>query len=512
MQTLAKIDFTSSVAQAVQGVRVHHDAFINGRFQPSLSGETLATHSPIDGSRLAQIAACGREDIDLAVAGARRAFESGVWSEASPNERRATLLRFADLLEKNAEELALLETLDLGKPIANTRSADLPLTIGTVRYYAEAANKIYDEIGPAPSHARSWIVKEPVGVVGAVTPWNFPLLMASWKFAPALAAGNSVIMKPAHQTSLSILRLAEIAAEAGIPDGVFNVVPGTGLDAGCPLAQHMDVDAIVFTGSTPVGKKIMAYAAQSNLKKVALECGGKSPQIIMNDCADLEAAAQAAAWGVFYDQGQVCTAGTRLLVQSGIKDEILDRVTEIAGTLVPGNPLDPETKFGSLVDEHHMAKVLNYIDRGKTEGAHIRAGGDQTLTETGGCYVQPTLFTDVDNTMAIAQDEIFGPVIAAIEFDGFDQAMTIANQSIYGLAAGIWTSNINTAHHAARRLKAGNVWINCWDGSDITTPFGGYKQSGIGRDRSLHAMDKYTEMKTIWLELGAPDERHDTSN
>ena len=492
---------SSSVEAALAQVSLRNECFVNGRFTPAQSGATMAAISPIDGSTLTSIAAGGAEDIDFAVKAARDSFERGVWQNQSPNKRRRVMLRFADLMEKHAEELALLETLDLGKPIRNTRAADLPLSIETVRYYAEAVNKVYDELGPSPSDAVSMIVREPVGVVGAIIPWNFPLLMASWKFAPALAAGNSVVVKPAEQTSLSLLRVAELAAEAGIPDGVFNVVTGTGIEAGAPLAQHMDVDAIVFTGSTAVGKLIMEYAAQSNMKRVGLECGGKSPQIVMADCPDLDAAADAAAWGVFYDQGQVCTAGTRLLVQRDIKDEFLAKVAEIAKTLKPGDPLDPETEFGSLVDASQLDRVLGYIAKGKSEGADLISGGEQALTNSGGFYVAPTLFDNVSNSMTIAQEEIFGPVISAIGFDDFDEAISIANDSIYGLAAGIWTSNVSTAHYAGRKLRAGNVWVNCWDGSDITTPFGGFKQSGFGRDRSLHALDKYTELKTIWIQL-----------
>jgi acyl-CoA reductase-like NAD-dependent aldehyde dehydrogenase len=492
---------TYSVREALGTVTLRTQAFINGAFCDAASGATMTALSPIDGSKLADVAACDGVDIDAAVAAARAAFNSGVWQHMSPNDRRKTMLRFADLLEDNLDELALLETLDLGKPIANTRNVDLPLTIETVRYYAEAINKINDEIGPSPSDAVSMIVREPLGVVGAVTPWNFPLLMAAWKFAPALATGNSVVMKPAEQTSLSLLRVAELSAEAGIPAGVFNVVPGGGPEAGQPLALHEDVDTIVFTGSTAVGKLIMGFAAQSNMKRVGLECGGKSPQIVMADCEDLDAAANAAAWGVFYDQGQVCTAGTRLLVQRAIKDAFLEKVAAIAKNLVPGNPLDPDVEFGSLVDQTQMDTVLGYIERGKSEGATLVAGGGQALAASGGYYVEPTLFDNVDNAMTIAREEIFGPVISTITFDTLDEALTIANDSIYGLAAGIWTANVNTAHIAGRRLRAGNVWINCWDGSDITTPFGGFKQSGFGRDRSLHALDKYTELKTIWLKL-----------
>ena len=491
----------ATVDAALKGIPFKTQAFIGGRFRNSVSGRTMESTSPIDGSKLADIAACDEKDIDLAVNAARDVFETGSWQHASPSEKQKVLFKFADLIEANLEELALLETLDLGKPISNTRGADLPLTVGTVRYYAEALNKINDEIGPSPSNALSMIVREPLGVVGAVTPWNFPLLMAAWKFAPALATGNSVIMKPAEQTSLSLLRVAELAAEAGIPDGVFNVVPGDGPSAGKPLAEHMDVDGIVFTGSTQVGKLIMEYAARSNLKRVGLECGGKSPQIIMADCDDMDAAASAAAWGVFYDQGQVCTAGTRLLVQSSIKDEFLEKVATIARDLKPGNPLDPNTEFGSLVDYGQMQTVLGYVEKGKAEGANLLVGGEQAMSDSGGFYVEPTLFEGVTNDMTIAQEEIFGPVISAIAFDNLEDALTIANDSVYGLAAGIWTSDVNTAHIAGRRLRAGNVWVNCWDGSDITTPFGGFKQSGFGRDRSLHALDKYTELKTIWLQL-----------
>lgn len=493
--------FSSNVQSVLDRVKLCTDAFIDGQFRPAISGQRMACITPIDGSQIAMISACDQADIDLAVAAARSSFERGIWRDQHPRDRQRVLLRFAALLEENLEELALTETLDMGKPISNTRSADLPLTIGTIRYYAEAIDKINDEIGPSPRSAVSMIVREPLGVVGAVTPWNFPLLMAAWKFAPALAAGNSVIMKPAEQASLSILRVAELAAEAGIPPGVFNVVPGEGAKAGKSLALHMDVDGIVFTGSTKVGKLIMSYAATSNLKRVALECGGKSPQIILEDCPDFDAAAKAAAWAVFYDQGQVCTAGTRLLVQRTVKDAFLEKLLHIASELKPGNPLDESTNFGALVDLAQLNTVSKYVDRGHAEGASLLHGGTRSLTETGGCYFDPTIFGGVSNQMTIAREEIFGPVMSVLEFDTFEEAIDIANDTPYGLAAGIWTSNVNAAHIAGRRLRAGNVWINCWDGSDITTPFGGFKQSGFGRDRSLHAFDKYTELKTIWLQL-----------
>ncbi|WP_411820116.1 aldehyde dehydrogenase [Hyphococcus formosus] len=493
--------FSNGVAAALKKVTIRTEAFIGGEFTPARSGETLPCITPIDGSEIAQLSACDAADVDAAVQAARASFESGVWSKMPPRKRRQVMLAFADKIEAHSDELALLETLDMGKPIRNTRNADIPLVVQTIRYYAEAIDKIYDELGPSPHDAVSMIVREPLGVVGAVTPWNFPLLMASWKFAPALATGNSVIMKPAEQASLTMLRAAELAQEAGIPAGVLNVVPGDGAKAGKALALHMDVDALVFTGSTAVGKLIMGYGAQSNLKRVALECGGKSPQIIMEDCPDFDAAASAAAWAVFYDQGQVCTAGTRLLVQNSIKDEFLAKVAAVAKGLKPGDPLDENTRFGALVDETQMNTVLGYIEKGGAEGAKLVCGGERALSESGGFYVAPTIFDGVDNQMTIAQEEIFGPVISAIGFDDFDDAMRIANDTIYGLAAGIWTSNLNYAHKASRTIRAGNVWVNCWDGSDITTPFGGFKQSGFGRDRSLHALDKYTELKTIWMKL-----------
>lgn len=495
------MSFAESVARAKGSVSIRTGAFINGAFRPAKSGATMACLTPIDGSTLGEISACDAADIDDAVAAARASFEAGHWRKLGPRQKRDVMLSFAQKIDDNAEELALLETLDMGKPLSHTKGADIPLVAQAIRYYAEAIDKVNDELGPSPHNAVSMIVREPMGVIGAVIPWNFPLLMASWKFAPALATGNSLVIKPAEQASLTMLRTAELAIEAGLPEGVLNVAPGLGETAGKALALHMDVDGIVFTGSTVVGKLIMGYAAQSNMKRVALECGGKSPQIVMEDCPDFDAAALAAAWGVFYDQGQVCTAATRLLLQNSIKKDFLEKVAAIAKDLKPGDPLDPATKFGALVDEGQMNTVLSYVDKGKAEGARLVCGGERALGNSGGFYVSPTVFDGVDNKMTIAQEEIFGPVISAIGFDDFDEAMKIGNDTIYGLAAGVWTSDIDKALRAARTLRAGNVWVNNWDGSDITTPFGGFKQSGFGRDRSLHALDKYTELKTIWIEL-----------
>ncbi len=495
------MSFSANVKQALSKVTIRNQAFIDGKFQPSVSGVTMPCITPIDGSVVTKISACDASDVNLAVEAARRSFDKGVWRDMAPRDRRDVMLAFADNIDRHKEELALLETLDMGKPIYNTTYVDLRLVVQTIQYYAEAIDKIYDEIGPSPRDAVSMIVREPMGVIAAVTPWNYPLLMASWKFAPALATGNSIIMKPPEQASLTMLRTAEFAAEAGIPEGVLNVVPGDGEAAGAALALHEDVNGIVFTGSTAVGKLIMGYAAQSNMKRVALECGGKSPQIVMADCPDFDAAAQAAAWAVFYDQGQVCTAGSRLLVQQEIKQDFLEKVSAVAKELVPGDPLEPNTRFGAIVDETQMRSVLGYIEKGRSEGATLVCGGGQMLEDTGGCYVAPTVFDNVDNQMTIAQEEIFGPVISAIAFDSFDDAIRIANDTMYGLAAGVWTSDVNKAHKAARALRAGNVWVNCWNGSDITAPFGGFKQSGFGRDQSLHALDKYTELKSIWMQL-----------
>ncbi|MBO6693695.1 MAG: aldehyde dehydrogenase, partial [Parvibaculum sp.] len=398
-------------------------------------------------------------------------------------------------------ELALLETLDMGKPITFAVNVDVAGVVNTVQWYAEAIDKIYDEIAPSDRNALAMITREPLGVVAAVVPWNFPLLMAAWKFGPALAAGNSVILKPAEQSPLSALRLAEIAAEAGIPDGVFNVLPGMGETAGQALGRHMDVDMVAFTGSTEVGKYFLKYAAESNMKHVSLECGGKTPNIVFNDCKDLDAAAQGSGMGVFFNTGQVCVAATRLLVQQDIHDEFVEKVKKVGEMMQPGDPLDPGTLMGSMVDVNQMERVKSYIEIGKGEGAELTLGGRQVRQNTGGAYVEPTIFSKVDNKMRIAQEEIFGPVLATIPFKDEEDAVRIANDTIYGLQASLWTDDLNRAHRVARKLKAGTVNVNNTDGGDITVPFGGYKQSGIGRDKSLHAYDKYTQIKTTYIEF-----------
>ncbi|MFV3077228.1 aldehyde dehydrogenase [Niveispirillum fermenti] len=476
-------------------------AFIDGAFVPAASGKQFDCISPRDGKVLTRVAECDVQDVDRAVAAARRAFESGVWRDAHPRKRKAVLLKLARLIEENADELALLETLDMGKPIRDSRSIDVPLSARCVQYYAEAIDKLYDQVGPSGPDAMSLILREPLGVIGVVVPWNFPLMMAVWKLAPALATGNSVVLKPAEQSPLTALRLAELADEAGVPKGVLNVVPGFGETAGQAIGRHMDVDMLAFTGSTEVGKFFMRYSGESNLKRVSLECGGKTPHIIMPDAADLDKAAANAAGGIFFNQGEVCNAGSRLLVHESIKDEFLERVIHHSRRWQPGDPLDPATTMGAMVDARQHERVLSYIAKGTAEGAALRLGGNAARTDTGGFYIEPTLFDGVDSSMTIAREEIFGPVLSTLTFKTTEEAFRIANDTIYGLASAIWTRDISVAMKAARTIKAGSVWINCFDAGDITTPFGGFKQSGFGRDKSLHAMEKYTDLKSVWIDL-----------
>ena len=483
-------------------LQFRHQAFIDGRYVDAASGATFDCISPIDGRVLARVAAGEQADIDVAVKAARRTFERGSWSQASPAQRKQGMLKFAELIEAHADELALLETLDMGKPIRYSRSVDVPSTVRCLRWYAEAIDKLYDQIAPTERAVLATITREPIGVVGAIVPWNFPMIMAAWKFAPALAAGNSIIIKPSEKSPLSALRLAELAAQAGLPEGVFNVVPGFGDTAGKALALHMDVDSIVFTGSTATGKLMLQYAGQSNLKRVWLECGGKSPNIVMADAADLDRAAEAAAAAICFNQGEMCTAGSRLLVQESIRDAFVERVVAHAQRYQPADPLSATTRLGSLVDASQLQRVLGYVAEGRNEGAQLRSGGEQALQYTGGYYVNPAVFDAVQPQMKIAQEEIFGPVLSVISFRDEAEAVRIANDVVYGLAAAVWTRDLNTAHRMSRALRAGMVYVNCYDEDDITVPFGGYKQSGNGRDKSLHAFDKYTELKTTWIRLG----------
>lgn len=487
--------------QRADALKVEGRAFINGQYTNAVSGATFECVSPVDGRLLGLVASCDEADANLAVANARQVFESGAWSRLAPAKRKSVMIRFAGLLKANAEELALLETLDMGKPIGDSLNIDVPGAANALSWSGEAIDKIYDEVAATPHDQLGLVTREPVGVVGAIVPWNFPLMMACWKLGPALSTGNSVVLKPSEKSPLTAIRIAQLAIEAGIPAGVLNVLPGYGHTVGKALALHMDVDTVVFTGSTRIAKQLMVYAGESNMKRIWLEAGGKSPNIVFADAPDLQAAAESAASAIAFNQGEVCTAGSRLLVERSIKDRFLPMVVEALKGWKPGNPLDPQTTVGALVDTQQMNTVLSYIDAGHSDGATLVAGGKRILEETGGTYVEPTIFDGVSNAMRIAKEEIFGPVLSVITFDTAEEAVAIANDTPYGLAAGVWTADLSKAHNTARALRAGSVWVNQYDGGDMTAPFGGFKQSGNGRDKSLHAFDKYTELKATWIKL-----------
>ncbi len=490
------------IMDAVAKLHFRTQAFIDGEFCPSASGATLPSFNPANGQKIADIAACDSRDVDRAVRAARTAFERGVWSGLAPAARKAILLDYAELLEQHAFELALLDSLEAGKPISDTVALDIPDTIDCMRWHAELIDKLYERLAPAGPDNVALIVREPIGVVGLIVPWNFPAQMTAWKIGPALAAGNSVVLKPAELTSLSALRMAELALEAGVPAGVFSVVPGYGPDAGRALGLHMDVDMVAFTGSTEVGREVLRYSSESNLKRVILELGGKSPQVVLADAPDLDLVAENAASAAFWNMGENCSSGSRLIIHRSIKDEVLERIKDIVKTWRMGDPLDPETRMGPMVEPDHLEKVMGYIDSGKREGAKVALGGGRTLEETGGNFVEVTIFDEAGSQMEIACEEIFGPVLTVIPVDSDEEAVAIANDTRYGLAASLYTCDLSKAHRIARQLRAGTVSVNSFSEGDITTPFGGFKESGFfGRDKSMWAQQQYTELKTIWIQL-----------
>ncbi|WP_171060823.1 aldehyde dehydrogenase [Poseidonocella sp. HB161398] len=482
---------------AAEAMEFRTGLWIDGGFRPALSGATFASVNPATGKVLAEVARGGAEDIDLAVRSARAAFEDGRWSQKTPGERKEVLLKLAELIRGTLEELALTDTLDMGKPISETVNVDVPGSAYFFQWHAEAIDKLYDEVAPTGGRDLALIRRVPLGVIGAVVPWNFPLDMATWKLAPALAAGNSVVLKPAEQSPLSALRLAELAKEAGLPDGVLNVVPGFGEDAGQALGRHMDVDCLVFTGSTEVGKMFQRYAGESNMKQVWLETGGKSPNLVFAD-ADLDKAAEMAAFGIFFNQGEVCSANSRLLVHESIAGEMIARLKEKAEAIRQGDPLDPETQMGAMVDAGHAARVAGFLETGRAT-ARLVTGGERVAIGGSDAYIRPTIFADVPRDAAIARDEIFGPVLTVQTFASDDEAVEIANDTVYGLAASVWTRDLSRAMDISDRIHAGTVSVNTVDALSALTPFGGMKQSGFGRDLSIHSFDKYSALKTVWI-------------
>ncbi len=476
------------------GLDLPTQAFIDGSFRPAKSGKTFATTNPATGDVLAQVAACGPEDVDFAVAKARDAFEDGRWSRLPPGQRKDVLIRLAKLIARNARELAVMESLDSGKTIYDCETVDVPETIHVIKWHAELIDKIYDQVAPASDDHIALVVREPVGVVGLVLPWNFPLLMLAWKIGPALAAGCSVVVKPAAETSLTALRVAELATEAGVPAGVFNVIPGSGPDAGEPLGRHPDVDMVSFTGSTATGRRFLGYSAESNLKEVTLEMGGKNPAVVLDDAEDLDAVAAHVVNGAFWNMGENCSAASRLIVQKGIKDALMERIIAHAREWPMGDPLNPENRVGALVSQAHFDKVSSYLDKGQT----VLMGG-----KAKGGFVEPTIIDIADPKARQVREEIFGPILSVLTVNSFDEAIALANDTCYGLAASIFTANVKKALRGARALRAGTVTVNSFGEGDISTPFGGYKQSGFGgRDNSIHAHDQYTQIKTIWIDLG----------
>lgn len=488
-----------------QSIALPSGAFIDGRARSAASGETFETLNPANGQVLNRIAACGQADVDLAVEKAREAFEDGRWARLHPSERKKTMIKWCKLIRRHQHELAVLESVESGKPVHEIETLDLAETLHCLEWHAETADKIYDQVAPAGDDAVALVVREPIGVVACVLPWNFPMLMLAWKAGPALAAGNSVIIKPAEQTNMTAVRLAELAFEAGVPRGVLNVVTGYGETTGAPLGLHPNVDMVSFTGSTEVGRKFLEYSARSNLKKVVLECGGKNPCVVLDDAENLDVVAEHATQAVFWNMGENCSSNSRLIVHRDIKDALLERILHRIRDWRTGDPLDPANRLGAIVSREQYERILHYIDQGRREGASLMLGGS-AIEAQGGYFIEPTIFDNVTPEMTIAREEIFGPVLAVIVISSVDEAVKMANDTPYGLAASVFTGSVKRAHRVARAIRAGTVTVNCYGEGDITTPFGGYKQSGFGgRDNSIHAHDQYTELKTIWLDVSDSD-------
>lgn len=498
---MKQLQTLNDVTRLAHDLSLPDKAFINGHFAAARSGNTLTTYNPATGEAIVNIAACDIDDVNVAVSAARTAFEAGSWSKLAPGERKSVLLKLAALMEQELESLAVLESLDSGKPVSECLAVDVPETIHVLKWHAEAIDKLYDHTAPA-GNAMALVVREPIGVVGCVLPWNFPLLMLAWKIGPALAAGCSVVVKPAEQTSLTSLRVAELAFAAGVPAGVLNIVTGTGQAVGEPIGLHADIDMVSFTGSTATGRRFLHYAAESNLKKVVLECGGKNPALVFNDADDIAAVAGHVLNGAFWNMGENCSATSRLLVQEEVKEALLAEMAKQIGGWTMGNPLDPHNRLGTMVSPEHFSKVSSYLDTARQEGLRVLHGGD---TEQG-AYVQPTVIDGVTPESALFREEIFGPVLCVTTFKTEAEAIALANDTPYGLAASVYTSKLNRAIRVSRAIRAGTVTVNCFGEGDATTPFGGYKQSGFGgRDKSVFALDQYTELKTIWIDVAEHD-------
>lgn len=486
-----------------KSIQLPRQAFIAGKFAGAESGRSFEVTNPADGRKLTAVPDCSAADVDRAVRAARAAFDDGRWANMAPKARKKVMLKLAGLVEQHREELALLDTLCMGMPITISSTYCVQWTINALEWYGEAIDKLYDEVAPTDRSALALITREPIGVVGAVLPWNWPMGLLGWKVPPALATGNSIVLKPDEQTSLSALRFAELTLEAGVPEGVFNVVTG-GPAVGEAIGRHMDIDVVGFTGSTEVGKLFMKYSAESNMKPVWTECGGKGPNIVFADAPDLDVAAQTAAFMIFLNTGQVCAAASRLIIEESVKDRVLATIAAVGQQLAPNDPLQPETMLGPIAKASQLERVLGYIESGRSEGAKLLTGGKRTRSELGGFFIEPTVFDGVRQDMKIAREEIFGPVLSTLTFKTPEEALRIANATQYGLSGALWTRDITRAHTLARALRCGSVAINTYadDAHDITVPFGGYKQSGFGRDKSLHALDKYVQLKTTWVKLG----------